>query len=159
MNYTPIFNTSDFLGGFYWLKEIIDKQNSNNNEKWKNPAPNFWKLWTRNMISIFIGLTSFHYLYLLASKLKGARRTYFSWRATTLQLKYYPAHWSKLAYYIYVCSYHFLLRLSYISTNLKCWSLLMKILTGRLSRWNGVVSNLWNSFQEHRFQVGFHLYE
>jgi hypothetical protein len=22
----------------------------------KNPAPNFWKLWTRNMISIFIGL-------------------------------------------------------------------------------------------------------
>jgi hypothetical protein len=35
MNYTPIFNTSDFYGGFYWVKEIIDKQNSNtkNNEK------------------------------------------------------------------------------------------------------------------------------
>jgi hypothetical protein len=37
MNYTPIFNTSDFYGVFYWVKEIIDKQNSNtkNNEKWK----------------------------------------------------------------------------------------------------------------------------
>jgi hypothetical protein len=51
--------TSDFYGRFYWVKEIIDKQNSNtkNNEKWKKSAPNFWKLWTRNMISIFIGLT------------------------------------------------------------------------------------------------------
>jgi hypothetical protein len=58
MSFSPSFNTWDFCGGFYWVKEIIDKQNSNtkNNEKWKHPAPNFWKLWTRNMISIFIGL-------------------------------------------------------------------------------------------------------
>jgi hypothetical protein len=50
--------TSDFYGFFYWVKEIIDKQNSNTKimKNEKNPAPNFWKLWTRNMISIFIGL-------------------------------------------------------------------------------------------------------
>ena len=50
--------TSDIYGFFYWVKEIIDKRNSNikYNEKWKNPAQNFWKSWTRNMISIFIGL-------------------------------------------------------------------------------------------------------
>jgi hypothetical protein len=29
MNYAPIFNTSDFYGVFYCVKEIIDKQNSN----------------------------------------------------------------------------------------------------------------------------------
>jgi uncharacterized protein Smg (DUF494 family) len=41
MNYTPIFNTSDFYGGFYWVKEIIDKQNSNtkNNEMKNEKIP------------------------------------------------------------------------------------------------------------------------
>jgi hypothetical protein len=37
MNYTPIYFRFLSYGVFYWVKEIIDKQNSNtkNNEKWK----------------------------------------------------------------------------------------------------------------------------
>jgi hypothetical protein len=38
--------TSDFYGVFYWVKEIIDKQNSNtkNNEKWKKSHSKFLKI-------------------------------------------------------------------------------------------------------------------
>jgi hypothetical protein len=38
--------TSDFYGGFYWVKEIIHKQNSNtkNNEKWKKSRSKFLKI-------------------------------------------------------------------------------------------------------------------
>jgi hypothetical protein len=48
--------TSDFYGSRKLLTSRIQLQKIMKNEKWKNPAPNFWKLWTRNMISIFIGL-------------------------------------------------------------------------------------------------------
>jgi hypothetical protein len=50
--------TSDFYGSRELLTSRIQIQIIMKNEKWKNPAPNFWKLWTRNMISIFIGLIS-----------------------------------------------------------------------------------------------------
>jgi hypothetical protein len=75
MNYTPIYFRFLSYGVFYWVKEIIDKQNSNtkNNEKWKNPAPNFWKLWTRNMIWIFIGLILQHILHKYHKLLKQHR--------------------------------------------------------------------------------------
>jgi hypothetical protein len=46
--------TSDFYGSRKLLTSRIQIQKIMKNEK--NPAPNFWKLWTRNMTSIFIGL-------------------------------------------------------------------------------------------------------
>jgi hypothetical protein len=52
--------TSDFYGFFTGSRKLLSSriqiQKIMKNEKWKNPAPNFWKLWTRNMLSIFIGL-------------------------------------------------------------------------------------------------------
>jgi hypothetical protein len=61
---TPLFFMSALVcveiycrvGRIKLLTSRIQIQKIMKNEKWKNPAPNFWKLWTRNMISIFIGL-------------------------------------------------------------------------------------------------------
>jgi hypothetical protein len=53
--YTDLLHIFMGYGSRKLLTSRIQIQKIMKNEK--NPAPNFWKLWTRNMISIFIGLT------------------------------------------------------------------------------------------------------
>jgi hypothetical protein len=84
--------TSDFYGSRKLLTSRIQIQKIMKNVKWKNPAPNFWKLWTRNMISIFIGLrrenVKFHkyfrkYLFCFAYRFIQYTMTITSWNKKT----------------------------------------------------------------------------